>query len=385
MKLYKSIFIIGFIAFCWSLLPHSCLGQEFDFEFKADPANSAAHSIAEHITDIRDGINHPKSWRDLSLDGDHPAIGLLNQAIDKMGITKVRLADTIHMLSLPDGTYEIRDMFVKTAKTDTLEHQILALRFDSDAQLIGVELLSAVKNYQLAFDRKVKATPKARQRVLKQLKTFQNALQKGDNTKVTKLLTDDAYVVVGKVARYYHNKEFGPYYQYAVTLHETLVSGNVDRHQVRPEVHYDNINVYELPPFDDVFVANFFQEWESKGYFDKGYVAMVFDFRDGVRVPVRRWQDTPFDTGYLEVDLSPVAELEVPRLGNFNYSQQELTAFKGMEDRQEKKKPGFLRRNKRLIILGLGTSAAVTAGALLLTGGDKDTGLPGPPGRPAFQ
>ncbi|NGP89110.1 hypothetical protein [Fodinibius halophilus] len=385
MKLYKSIFVIGFIAFCWAVLPHSCLGQESAFEFKADPANSAAHSITKHISDIRDGINHPKSWKDLTLDGDHPAIGLLNQAIDKMGITKVRLADTIHMLTLPDGTYEIRDMFVKTAKTDTLEHQILALRFDSDAQLIGVELLSAAKNYQLAFDRKVKATPEARRRVIKQLKTFQNALVEGDKVKVTKFLTDDAYVVVGKIARYYYNDTFGPYYQYAVTRHKTLVSGNVASQQSNPEIRYNNINVYELPPFDDVFVVTFFQEWESENYFDKGYVAMVFDLRDGVRVPVRRWQDTPFDTGYLEVDLSPVTELAVPRLGTFSYSQQKFTSLKVMEDRHEKAKPGFLRRNKRLIILGLGTSAAVTAGAILLTGGDKNTGLPDPPGRPAFR
>jgi len=382
-KVYRLRRIIVIVVVSMSAWVSNSFGQQSNIQLKGDPANGAADDIQRYVSEIRQGINHPTSWKGLTLEGDHPAIGLLNNVIDKKGIYSMRVADPIHLLSHTDGTYEVRDIYVKTAETDTLEHQSLALRFDSDAQLIGVSLLPAVYNYQLALDRKIVAQPDEKAAVLKKVQMFQEAIKKRDDKEVSKLLSKDAHVVEGNIARYFYNDQLGPYFQYSVTSPQDFIADSRNEQQENADVRFDDLNIYQMPNLHDVFVVTFHQAWKAGAYADKGYVVMVFDMRKGVQVRLRRWQDDPFTTGSLEMEVSSVTNLNTPML-NGEITTQSPFAFDLQKQQSSDQGSGFFRANKRFILMGVGASAAITVGAILLSGGG-DADLPNPPGRPAMR
>jgi len=65
-------------------------------------------------------------------------------------------------------------------------------------------------------------------------------------------------------------------------------------------------------------------------------------------------------------------------------NEQRQIALEYAAGTKRKAEPGFLKKNKRWLIIGAGASAAISVGAVLLSGG-KDSKLPNPPGRPALQ
>ncbi|MEL7834625.1 hypothetical protein [Fodinibius sp. Rm-B-1B1-1] len=380
---WKVVRIIGLAFVLITAIISHGIAQQSNIKLSVDPANGAADSMKIYISKIKQGINHPKSWKGITLPGNHPAIGLLNNVMDTKGITAMRTAEPLHVLSHPDGTYEIRDIYVKTAQTDTLEHRALSLQFNSDAQLIGVKLVDHLHNYQLALDRKIEASSRKRAEVVKTLQTFQNALTNEDPQKVSSSLASNAHIVKGDIVRYFYQDTMGPYFRYTAISADEFAASINDSENSQKVITYDDISVYQFPQLQDVFVTTFHQKWQDRAYSDEGYVAMVIDLRDGVEVPVRVWQDGEFETGHLESQLSPITKMTVPLLNSNLYNQTGIS-FDLPNSTSKTKHKGFLATNKRWLLLGAGASAAISVGTLLLTGSGESE-LPNPPGRPAMQ
>lgn len=357
-------------------------GQQNDVTLVANPANGAAPAIKNHILQIRQSINHPQNGKGITLPGNHSAIGLLNDLIDSNNITSIRLAGTLHLLSHSGDNYEVREIYVKTAHTDTLEHQAISLKFNRKAELTGVQLLPEIYNYQLALDRNVSASAKERETVITQIRKFQDALVKKSYESLSTMLTRDAHIVKGGVDRYFYGDAFGPYYKYAVLSTDRFATDIADEDAPQYEIRYKNIAVYQFPNIKNTFVATFQQQWTTGKYRDNGYVAMVINLNNNVSIPLRVWQEQPFKTGYLESEISLITSITTPTLGIPYNSQKELT-FDTIKTKNHSSNTGFVPAKKRWLLMGLGASAAITVGSVLLSG-SSDSELPNPPGRPAL-
>lgn len=357
-------------------------GQQSDVRLVANPANGAAPAIKNHILQIRQSINHPQSWKGITLPGNHPAIGVLNHLIDTNEITSIRLADTLHLLSHSDDTYEVREIYVKTAHTDTLEHRALSLTFNRKAELTGVQLLPEIYNYQLALDRKVLASAPKREAVITQVRRFQEALINIRSETISTMLTPDAHIVKGGIDRYFFEDSFGPFYKYTVLSAERFVNDITDKNTPKYNIQYSQIDVYQFPNIKNTFVATFQQQWTTGEYRDNGYVAMVINLDNNTSIPLRVWQEEPFKTGYLEPEISSITSIPAPTLAIPHDGQKEVT-FNTIETKNRSSEPGFVASNKHWLLMGIGASAAITVGSVLLSG-SGDSELPAPPGRPAL-
>ncbi|PAU93061.1 hypothetical protein CK503_14170 [Aliifodinibius salipaludis] len=383
IHIYKIGCITGLVALLIMGIANS--GNSQDISLIADPANGAAPTIKKHLLKIEQSINHPKSWKGISLSGDHPAIGLLNNLIDKKDITSIRFADAVHLLSHTNGTYEVRDIYVKTAETDTLNHQALSLRFNSKAQLTGVELLPQIYNYKLALDRKIEASVDAQKIIRKRVLQFQQALRAKNGEALSAMLSTNAHLVKGGISRFYHNDILGPYYKYQILSPHDYIGDITDQDSPQYQIQFDNLEVYVLPTLKDVFVVTFHQQWITGTYADDGYVAMVIDLKND-NIPLRIWKNKSFDTGYLQADLTHIPSMPSRTLTAtpLDHPQEEFTFDAIKTDSNATEASGFFSNHKRWLLMGLGASAAITTGTILLTG-DSDSGLPDPPGRPAFK
>lgn len=357
-------------------------GQQNDITLVANPANSAAPAIKNHILQIRQSINHPQGWKGIKLPGNHPAIGLLNHLIDTNEITSIRLGDTLHLLSHSDGNYEVREIYVKTAHTDTLEYQALSLKFNRKAELTDAQLVPEIYNYQFALDRKVLASAKEREVVISKVHKFQDALVNKSTKTLSSMLTPDAYIVKGGIDRYSYEDSFGPFYKYTVLPTKRFVNDVTDKNTPEYKIQHSHIEVYQFPNVKNTFVATFQQEWATGTYRDNGHVAMVVNLDNDDAIPLRVWKEQPFKTGYLESEISPITSITTPTLGT-PYNGQKGLAFDTIETKKRSSKPGFVAANKRWVLMGIGASAAITVGSVLLSG-SSDSELPDPPGRPAL-
>lgn len=375
-------FIICTVSIALMFMVGVSYGQK-SVKIISDPANGVAPKIEQHLATIKQGINKPESWKGITLEGEHPAVGLLNNLIDTENIYSVRTTNDVHLLARNDGTYEVHDMYVKTADSDTLHHKSLVLQFDDDADLIGVKMEAPIHNFQLALDRKVEVLNGERRAVINQIDQFQNALRNADKKKLETLLTENAHIVKGDIARYYFEGALGPYFRYSLTDSKTFIEAMTSENDKKPQIQYDDITVYQFPKLTNVYVATFYQQWKVGDYSDIGNVAMVVDLRDEPSIPLRVWQERSFETGYLEGNIEFITNITVPSIRDADNKQQKLVHH-GIRKVADEPSAGFLHANKQWLIMGAGASAAISVGAILLSG-DGDTELPDPPGRPSIR
>ncbi|NGP87658.1 hypothetical protein [Fodinibius halophilus] len=385
MNLNKPLlWIVGFVLLSFLVSINVVKGQDTtDFELVGDPQNSALSPIVQHIKEIKKGINTDAGWRDFSLSGEHPAIGRLNALVDKQKISTLRIPTKLQLLNKGADSFEVRNLYAKTAQTDTLEHKELVLTFNNDAQLVDAKLGQDVHNYQLALDRNIVASSAEQRVVEKHLRRFQNALAEQDTTLIRDYLASNALIVKGNIARYYFNDSLGPYYQYVKRSPESY-NRTIVNNSGNATLKINSLTVYRHPFLQQVYIATFQQRWNSPQYSDLGNVVMVFNLQGEPMIQLRSWQQFPFETGFLDSSNEFITNIPIPLLGSPAYIPSALQTAPVSKKQGETKGKGFLATHKKLLLISAGTTAAISIGAALLTGGGESK-LPNPPGRPSFR
>ena len=364
-----------------------CLAQDnSELRIASGGQNDLAESIRQHTLELIEAINnqHSRGWRDIALKGEHPAIGVLNRLIEVNGISSMLSSSELYLLERTDGTFEIRNLYVTSAGSGSLNHDELLLRFNSEAQLIGADVAPDLQNYQLVLDRKIPASPVESKRVKEVLDRFLELIKAKDAETLRNLLADDAHLVSGLINGYESGKPLFRYVkrsgdQYVDEL--VAIDGKLD-------MSYSQFESYVHPEIENIYSATFRQRWETQKYTDVGYVTLMIDLRDGSEpvIHTRKWQEHPFQTGKLQINIDRVADLNIPATSTQLKESDALAKVvlhDGNLNPQKKGLAGFFQNNKRWIILSAATSATLSIGAaILLDGGES--GLPLPPGRPAM-
>lgn len=357
--------------------------QSNSFELFSDPVNAYADSIKQRVAEIEQGINNDDQWTDINLNGDHPAIGILNQLVDKHHIRSIRPATEIYLIKNADQTYQVRDLYVKTAHTDTLEHRQLVLHFSEQAQLINAELAPNIYNYQPNLDRAISPDSDQRKQVENLVDQFQQALANNNTDTIQSLLSEGANIMEGGIVRYQHNGKYGPYFHYQSVSYQQFIQEIKDA-TTSPFIQHEQIEVYRHTFYDNVYVTTFKQSWQNNTYRDTGYVAMVVDLSKDEPIQLRRWQANPYKIGLLNYELRQQKIASPPLVSNIG----EITAFTPIsvpiQHKQEVKKRSFWKTGTKRWLIVAGTTAAISAG-LAIIGGEEEVSLPGPPGRPTFR
>lgn len=357
--------------------------QNNNFELLADPAYSYADSIKQRVTEVVLRINNDDQWTDIDLHGDHPAIGILNQLVDKHDIKSIRPATEIYLIKNRDNTYQVCDLYVKIAQTDTLESRQMMLQFNEKAQLIGARLASGIHNYQQVLDRAINPNQAKVKEVEKLVERFQQGLLANDVETIQSLLSNDAHIMEGSIVRYQHDGQYGPYFHYQTVSHQQFIQ-EIKNATTTASIQYEQPEVYRHTFYDDVYVATFKQSWQKNTYQDTGYVAIVADLDEDEPIQLRRWQANPFKIGQLKYELGQ-QELASPQLVSKIGEITEFTPISvPIQHKQEIKKSSFWKTGKNRWLIVAGTTAVISAGIAII-GAEEEGSLPGPPGRPAFR
>ncbi|NGP88970.1 hypothetical protein G3569_11430 [Aliifodinibius halophilus] len=381
MHLHKCFFTLLLILFAGQ---QSFAQQNSDFTLHADPQNPTAQLIKERIIEIQHGINNPGSWKDFTLTGKHPATGLLNSLADKHNIQSLRVPDNVQLLNRKDGSYEVRELFVKTAPANAFSHKELILHFNWRGQLIGTKLGDPIHNYQLALDRNIWTTPDQSRIIKNYIRRYQTALTNGNSAAIDSLLAADALIIKGNIARYRHDEQQGPYFQYRRVSKQRYID-IINQSAKKPKIHFEQFRSYQHPKVKDVYVITFKQSWETPSYSDKGYAVIVLDFRGkNPKVGMKSWQSYAYEVGNLENNTPYINNLAAAPLSTPYQPSDKLNNLQPYTHKDNSPEKGFFKKNRKFLLISAGASAAISLGTVLLTGGGESE-LPDPPGRPTMQ
>ncbi len=381
---FKTIRLLGLAVLLSVGLYGTGWAQQKAFKLHADPANTRAQDIEESIMEIKEGINSSDRWKGRNLSGDHPAVGILSQLVDQNGITNLRIPTNGYLIKNEDNTYQVRNLYVKTADTKELEHQQLVLQFNDKAQLIGTSLAPDIFNYQQILDRAARPNSNAKEHVKDLVDQFQQALSTNELQTVKSFLSKESLIIEGRIARYFHDNKYGPYYDYQALSPEQYLQ-SLQKDDNSSAVQHKQLNVYKHTFNDKIYVATFNQTWQNDSYQDTGYVAMVVDLNDKQPIRLRHWQDHPYETGQLKQKIRWNTEISSTPFVSTLGKVSDLEVLTGPIRHQHKEKNNtHWRPSKKQWLMVAGTTAIISAGIAILSG-REDSGLPDPPGRPAMK
>lgn len=356
--------------------------QSTTFELVADPVNEQAKSIKKRILEVEKGINKSDRWKDFSMTGEHPAIGILNYLVDSQNIRSLWAAPKVYLINNGNHTYQVQDLYVKTAQSAPFDYRQLELQFNEHAELIGARLSPNIYNYQQVLDRGIHPDKNKTEEIRTLVEQFQKGLSNNDPKAIQSLLNADAQLTEGSIVRYTHNGEYGPYYHYQSVNYQDYLAKFKDA-SIPPSIKYDQLRVYAHTFLDDVYIATFKQTWQRSTYSDTGYVAMIFDMKEDQPIQLRRWQEHPYNTGRLKYEIAPANPVAMSLGSTSTASGLESVALPVSQD-DEKTEAASVQSNKNRWLILAGTTAAISVGVAILSGsGSSD--LPGPPGRPALR
>ncbi|MDR1338445.1 MAG: nuclear transport factor 2 family protein [Prevotellaceae bacterium] len=211
-------------------------------------------------------------------------------------------------LNTPSGGYQIRNIPAimeprKGERFDEDKYQELVLNFDASGRIS--DLCFAInKNQYMQIMRTGLETTDLRRRamVIEFVEQFRTAYNRKDLDYIRDIFSDDALIITGKVVERKSADEVGGYklksdVEYKVQNKEQYIDGltRVFGNNTRINVVFEDIKVNKHGTKDEIYGVKLIQHWNSGSYSDKGYLFLLWDFKDEnkPKIHVRTWQ--PYD------------------------------------------------------------------------------------------
>jgi len=204
-------------------------------------------------------------------------------------------------------------------KFDEDRYQEIVLNFDRAGKINSLcfALSSSIYKDVMSADREVTDLRK-RSMILDFVEQFRTAYNRKDISFLRDIYSDDALIITGKVISRMKgdgNIQLKPEIQYTSQTKNQYLS-NLERvfnNNARINVVFEELKVNKHRTQDNIYGVKLVQHWNSGSYSDKGYLFLLWDFKDENRpvIHVRTWQ--PYDQTPKE---------QVFELGDFNVEKK---------------------------------------------------------------
>lgn len=180
------------------------------------------------------------------------------------------------------------------------EYQEIVLNFDNSGKIINLCFALNQTIYTQVMRSNLEVTDlRRRSLVLDFVEQFRTAYNRKDMAFLEDIFSDDALIITGTVRKRVNNDGVGfvSGVTYKVQDKKTYLSNlsNVFRSNNRINVVFEDVKVMKHRQKDYIYGVKLVQHWNADRYSDKGYLFLLWDFKDesNPKIHVRTWQ--PYD------------------------------------------------------------------------------------------
>jgi hypothetical protein len=311
----KSIYHYGLIAGCVCLLmAHTAKAQ---YETSIDLIDGAPNSqikakIEKNGSALLTELNNAQGEaRNLSLDKieiDKDAVSSLITMWEVCPFRCDELEIVEHCLQTYFGGYQVRNIPVimeprKGERFEDDKYQEIVLDFDASGRVSNLCFAIRKNQYMQIMRTGLEVTDlRRRSMVIEFVEQFRTAYNRKDLDYIRDIFSDDALIITGKVVNRESPDGVGGYklkpdVEYKVQNKEQYLTGltRVFKNNARINVVFEDVKVNKHRTENDIYGVKLVQYWNSETYSDKGYLFLLWDFKDEnkPKIHVRTWQ--PYD------------------------------------------------------------------------------------------
>lgn len=245
--------------------------------------------------------------------------------IDLMERTQCRNVNPLYegnILTLPQGGFEVRDIKVKVDMKETPGNNYQYLIFDLNPSGIVTDVRFGMENWH--YQEIIKTGERLkdfafRQQIIQFLEIFRTAYNRKDLDFLSKVYSEDALIIVGKVLR--EKKGEADMLEKSTLSKDNIVfikksKKEYIRSLVRVfklnefiKIRFDEVEVRKHPSIELIYGVTLKQNWHTSTYSDEGYLFLMIDYRIEGKpiIHVRSWQrdkfpdDTVVNLGYFDI------------------------------------------------------------------------------------
>ena len=219
----------------------------------------------------------------------------------------------LKLIRTADGNYEMRDIPLQLIDEEGEEvYEEAVLFFTPSGNLAGIRIALPQHHYGRIMREGIDRIDRDRRRhILDFTEEFRTAYNTKDIDFITKVFSDQALIVVGRVVQ--EADESSPYedqVEYMRFSKEEYLERLERVFQVNRfiDVNFEDIRILRHPLYEDVYGVNMEQYYTSSTYSDEGYLFLLVDFQDpdAPMIHVRTWQpmrSTPEDRVFHRGDM----------------------------------------------------------------------------------
>lgn len=194
------------------------------------------------------------------------------------------------------------------------------MNYDAQGRITDLCFAISTSQYKQIMRQNLEVTDlRRRSLVIDFVEQFRTAYNRKDMSFLENVFSDDALIITGKVVKRvaYDKGKTTPDQQADVVLtsqtkkeYLTKLAG-VFKRTARINVVFEDVKVAKQHNNDNIYGVKLIQHWNADTYSDKGYLFLLWDFKDEAQpqIHVRAWQ--PFEE---------TPEEKVLGLGNFKIS-----------------------------------------------------------------
>ncbi len=177
------------------------------------------------------------------------------------------------------------------------EYQEIVLNFDNSGKIVNLCFALNQTIYSQVMRSNLEVTDlRRRSLVLDFVEQFRTAYNRKDMAFLEDIFSDDALIITGSVRKRVSNDGVGfvSGVTYKVQNKKTYLSNlsNVFRSNRRINVVFEDVKVMKHRQKDYIYGVKLVQHWNADRYSDKGYLFLLWDFKDEAnpKIHVRTWQ-----------------------------------------------------------------------------------------------
>lgn len=219
-----------------------------------------------------------------------------------------------------ESKYQMRNIpvLMMNAEGDD-ENQEIVINYNLQGEIDQIFIAVENHRYQAILDAGQEEEDFIRRQiVLDFVEQFRTAYNRKDMDYISKVFSDDALIITGKVIRTNGKQKdnsstmlSGDQIVYQTQNKEQYLTNlkKVFKNNKYIDIHFNDIKVQRHPKQTDVYGVNLVQDWTSTTYCDKGYLFLMIDFTNANEpcIQVRTWQ--PFE--YMQSRKDEIFEVEM--------------------------------------------------------------------------
>ena len=207
---------------------------------------------------------------------------------------------------------------------DDESYKEIAINFDRQGNMEDIYFTLEMHQYQAIMygDGNEVTDFRRRNAILYFIENFRTAYNRRDLDLLTKVYSDDALIITGKVVQQNKMKDnalsmsglSAEKVDYQVQTKKEYINklSGIFKANDRINIVFDEVEVSHHPKFNDIYGVTLKQGWNTTNYSDVGWLFLMIDFKDGenMEVHVRTWQPE-------KVNGKQLSEDEIFHLGTF--------------------------------------------------------------------